>query len=125
MKFEVINSDKECVMCTEHSCCIPFNQLDSMTTSGYRFKIDGKFVSKKDIARVVKCSLQPTSELSRSTDSKSANTSKQVRCKDTGIVYANQSAAARDLGIDPAQVSDSIKTGRPRSGYTFERVIIS
>lgn len=47
---------------------------------------------------------------------------KQVRCIDTGKVYPNQSAAARDLHIDPAQVSDSIKTGRPRSGYRFERV---
>lgn len=47
---------------------------------------------------------------------------KQVRCIDTGKVYPNQSAAARDLHIDPAQVSDSIKTGRPRSGYRFEKV---
>lgn len=48
--------------------------------------------------------------------------SKEVRCLETGKVYKNQSEAAKDLKIDPAQVSDSIKTGRKRSGYTFERV---
>lgn len=47
---------------------------------------------------------------------------KYVRCVNTGKIYPNQSAAAKDLHIDPAQVSDSIKTGRPRSGYTFEKV---
>lgn len=52
----------------------------------------------------------------------SVKTSKRVRCIETGKIYENQSAAARDLKIDPAQVSDSIKTGRRRSGYTFEKV---
>lgn len=49
--------------------------------------------------------------------------SKKVRCVDTGEVFDTQSAAAKHFKIDPAQVSDSIKTGRPRSGYTFEKVI--
>ena len=40
---------------------------------------------------------------------------------DTGEIFKTQSEAARRFNIDPAQVSDSIKTGRPRSGYTFER----
>ena len=53
------------------------------------------------------------------------NTSKKVgkiRCVDNGKVYNKQSEAARDLGIDPAAVSDSLKTGRKRAGYLFERV---
>lgn len=49
--------------------------------------------------------------------------SRQVRCIDTGEVFDNQSAAAKHFKIDPAQVSDSIKTGRPRSGYRFEKVV--
>lgn len=53
----------------------------------------------------------------------SKSTSKRVRCIDTGEVFDTQSAAAKHFNIDPAQVSDSIKTGRPRSGYTFEKVV--
>ncbi|WP_301003131.1 hypothetical protein [uncultured Duncaniella sp.] len=48
---------------------------------------------------------------------------KEVRCTDTNEVFMNQSVAAKYFGIDPAQVSDSIKTGRKRSGHTFEKVV--
>ena len=56
-----------------------------------------------------------------STPTENKKVSKQVICVDTGKIYKNQSEAAKDLGIDPAQVSDSIKTGRKRSGYLFQR----
>lgn len=45
-----------------------------------------------------------------------------IRCKETGQTWDKQSHAAKELGIDAAQVSDSIKTGKTRSGYTFERI---
>lgn len=45
-----------------------------------------------------------------------------IRCKETGQIWDKQSHAAKELGIDAAQVSDSIKTGKTRSGYTFERI---
>lgn len=48
---------------------------------------------------------------------------KEIKCLEDGKVFKNQSAAARYYDIDPAQVSDSIKTGRKRSGYTFGKVI--
>lgn len=47
-----------------------------------------------------------------------------IRCVETGKLYNKQSHAARDLGIDPSAVSDSIKTGRKRKGYTFEKVLV-
>ena len=45
-----------------------------------------------------------------------------IRCKETGQTWEKQSWAAKELGIDAAQVSDSIKTGKTRSGYTFEKI---
>lgn len=45
-----------------------------------------------------------------------------IRCKETGQTWDKQSWAAKELGIDAAQVSDSIKTGKTRSGYTFEKI---
>lgn len=46
----------------------------------------------------------------------------KIRCIETGELFDKQSQAAKALGIDPAAVSDSLKTGRKRAGYTFERV---
>lgn len=46
----------------------------------------------------------------------------KVRCIDTGEIFSKQSEAAKKYGIDPAAVSDSLKTGRKRAGYTFEWV---
>ena len=46
----------------------------------------------------------------------------RILCVDTGKIYSKQSEAAKDLGIDPAAVSDSLKSGKRRAGYIFERV---
>lgn len=48
----------------------------------------------------------------------------KIRCIETGTIYDKQSHAARDLGIDPSYVSDSIKTGKSHKGYTFERIYV-
>lgn len=47
----------------------------------------------------------------------------KIRCIETGVIYDSQAQAARELGIDPTYVSDSIKTGKRRLGYSFEKVI--
>ena len=46
-----------------------------------------------------------------------------IECIETGKLYAKQSHAARDLGIDPSYVSDSIKTGKQHKGYSFRKVL--
>lgn len=132
MHFQVVRAiDNRPMMGTEYLSCIPFDQLDSMNSSGYYFKLDGKKVSIKVIKDLEK-QLPPEYRIevkpgvSNNTKSRPAFVSaetKGIRCKDTGEVFKNQAEAARHFNIDPAQVSDSIKTGRPRSGYTFEKVI--
>lgn len=54
MKFEVVNRDGQVVMWTDSVDCIPApNELDVMTSAGYRYKIDGKIVSKSKITETV------------------------------------------------------------------------
>lgn len=124
MKFTTVNSNGQ-AMCT-YIDCIPFDDIEQMAKAGYKFKLDGKVISKSAVI-----AMQPTIKHSVDTNPADTNTSntastnnksRAVRCVDTGEVFNNQSAAAKHFNIDPAQVSDSIKTGRPRSGYTFEKV---
>lgn len=114
MLFEVVRcSDNRPMMCTEYESCIPYEQLKSMTESGYYFRLDGKKVSENTVQSLQK----------RDKSVREAYSNKSVRCIDTGEIFKNQAEAARHFNIDPAQVSDSIKTGRPRSGHTFEKVV--
>ena len=113
MKFEVVDYRGKPFMCTEYAECVPIHKLDALQDAGFKFRVDGKMASKNQVLSqlgVISGDMTPASK------------SKRVRCVDTGKIYATQSEAARDLNIDPAQVSDSIKTNRRRSGYLFEKV---
>ena len=181
MKFEVVNRLGNTVMSTEfESCVYDLDDLTSMYQAGYRFKVDGKFVSLGRVLPTVQASSAKQSisnntmvtkttdtvtkdadsvvleqseisnvETSNSTnlidesidnfvteqtdsiqnesqDTKSVTSASKkkfiIRCKETGQTWDKQIQAAEELGITPAQVSNSIKTGKKRSGYTFERV---
>lgn len=47
---------------------------------------------------------------------------KKVRCVQTGECYLSMSAADSAIGCSSGQVSNSIKTGKPIYGYTFELI---
>ena len=142
MLFKVIGPDGQTKLGTEFVQCIyPEDVLLSMSRCGYKFELNGKRATAKAVSDYVKENMS-SSEIEENSEEKedSANndvvidtqekkpkpeTSKKVgkiRCVDNGKVYNKQSEAARDLGIDPAAVSDSLKTGRKRAGYLFERV---
>ena len=54
MKFEVIGMDGKTVFQTEYRECIPAkHQIDDMSKSGYKFKIDGKNVTKKKLLELL------------------------------------------------------------------------
>ena len=108
MLFEIFAKGGEGRMETTSVSCIPFDQLDSMSKAGFKFKLDKKRASVTEIKKLAK--LKPSA---------SSNKTFVIRCLETNKIYGKQSEAAKDLGIDPAQVSDSIRTGRKRSGYTF------
>lgn len=106
MKLEVIDRDGVCKASTEYEECVNLDLLKYQADDGFKFKLDGKVVSYATLA------------------SRFGNRVKQIviQCVETGDEFKTQSEAARKYNIDPAQVSDSIKTGRPRSGYTFIKV---
>lgn len=145
MLFRVIGPDGQEKMGTEFVQCIyPEDVLLSMSRCGYKFELKGKRATAKVVSDYAKENIDPSlvvEETSENTNDESNNdavsinqakeektkqeTSKKqgrIRCVDTGKIYNKQSEAARDLGIDPAAVSDSLKTGRKRAGYLFERV---
>lgn len=94
---------------------IPVSSIDSMAAAGCKFWWEDKQVSAAQLKKF----LNTVAFVQECT-----STAAKIRCVTTGKIYDKQSDAARDLGIDPAQVSDSIKTGRIRSGYLFEKVNI-
>lgn len=110
--YEVYGPDKALKMVTNSAECLPKEHVDDMFAEGYVFKDSGKLMTKSQVK-----SAKGTSD----TDVTAPSGKPYILCVTTGKVYVNQSAAARDLGIDPAQVSDSIKTGKIRSGYLFTK----
>lgn len=54
MKFEVINNEGKTVFGTHEVQCIPaMNTIISMSKAGYKFKFDGKQVSKKKLGELL------------------------------------------------------------------------
>lgn len=131
MKFEVVKKiNNQVMMHTEQEQCVSFEHLDSQNTN-YYFRVNGKKMDANGVRKALpeaykewcKQNNQKPQKSSSATSTPTTPTSRKVRCLDTGEIFDNQSLAAKHFAIDPAQVSDSIKTGRPRSGYTFERMV--
>ena len=115
MLFTVIGTDGNPKMGTEYRECVyDLEQLESMASAGCKFKWNDKFISLTNLKK----------ELGSSFDNNEPATANGsiILCVETGDKFNKQSEAAKALGIDPAAVSDSLKTGRKRAGYTFTRV---
>lgn len=115
MLFAVIGPDGHPKMGTDYRECIyDIEQLESMESAGCKFKWNDKVVSLTNLKK----ELRSNSETVKST----VQNESFIVCLETGDKFNKQSEAAKALGIDPAAVSDSLKTGRKRAGYTFTRV---
>lgn len=115
MLFTVIGPDGHPKMGTDYRECIyDIEQLESMASAGCKFKWNDKVVSLTNLKK----ELGSNSETVKST----VQNESFIVCLETGDKFNKQSEAAKALGIDPVAVSDSLKTGRKRAGYTFTRV---
>ena len=115
MLFTVIGPDGNPKMGTDYRECIyDVDQLESMSSAGCKFKWNDKMISLVNLKK----------ELGSASDNiEPPSTNRSIiLCLETGDKFNKQSEAAKTLGIDPAAVSDSLKTGRKRAGYTFTRV---
>lgn len=129
MLFEVLR-DNKVYMHTEHLTCINMDHVKHQASAGYRFKIDGKFVTPSQILKMVGCNhdvdattsvpVEPVEPVKPVKPVKPKRKVRKVYCYETKTLYDNMSVAGRELGIDPAAISYSIKVNRPTtSGYTF------
>lgn len=131
MKFEVIRKyDNAPMMSTESESCIGFEFLDSQEKAGYYFKLDGKRITAKELKKKFGYKDgQSTKSSESANDNKSAASTpvttrkvRAIRCINNNKVYANMSEAGKDLGLDSALISYSLKVNRPTKGYSFEFV---
>ena len=54
MKFEIFDERGNIVMQTESQRCIPpKSHLESMRNNGYKFKLDGKLITKKELNNLI------------------------------------------------------------------------
>lgn len=114
--FTVIGPDGNPKMGTEYRECIyDIEQLESMASAGCKFKLNDKLISLSNLKKELGSASDSIEQISTSSRS-------IILCLETGDKFNKQSEAAKALGIDPAAVSDSLKTGRKRAGYTFTRV---
>ena len=151
MKYETYLPGYGTMVVTESVECVDTQEtINILSKGGYKFKVDGKVVSKDNVHSAVGKSLgiscdevrrritrhkNAYSKVEESGNKKSKDdehTSQpdtsmrrkvtKIRCIETGDVYKNMTEAGKALGVDPASVSEAIKLGRPRGGYHFERV---
>lgn len=55
MKFEVIDNKGNTIFNTTEKICLPNKlEIESLTCAGYKFKLDGKIVSKKKLLEQIK-----------------------------------------------------------------------
>ena len=55
MLFEVINSQGKTIFYTNEKICVPpYKQIKTMLTTGYKFRLDGKIMTKKSLEEFTK-----------------------------------------------------------------------
>lgn len=122
MKFEVVRkNDDKVIMSTEHESCIDFQCFESQEKAGYYFRLNGKKMSGKAIKAHFEHSDKSNDSPSISNDA-TIRKVRPIRCLNNGKQYKNMSEAGKDLGLDSALISYSLKVGRPTKGYSFEFV---
>ena len=126
MKFEVRDGTRTMFQ-TEDVGFIPdLEYLESMHEVGLKFYIDNKLASVTSVDEARNKEAVVRNERVGKPDKPislfAIKSNRMVHCIETDQYFNKQSEAAKTLGIDPAAVSDSLKTRRKRSGFTFEWV---
>ena len=148
MKFEVINSNGRCMQTTNHPECVPYQFLESMANHGYKFRVDGKIVSRVRVKTAIEESLgikeiavtpevaekeiatvtETVQQTVASSDEETSPIQKKKRvrgkivCVEDGKEFNSQSDAAEFYNISPMSISNSVKNGKAVKGHTFKKV---
>lgn len=124
MKFEVRDGTRTMFQ-TEDTGFVPdLEYLESMHEIGLKFYIDNKLASVASVDAIRNKEVDTQNKMTSKSDKPISlfdiKSTRMVHCIETDQYFNKQSEAAKILGIDPAAVSDSLKTHRKRSGFTFE-----
>lgn len=128
--------DNQAMMGTDYLSCISFDALDSQEAAGYYFKVNEKrmtakqvkafFKDKKDfqpaLNDAVKEEVKHDVEPSTFKELRSKRKVRKIKCLNTGTIYNNMTACAKDLGMDPAAISYAMQKNKPAKGFSFEFV---
>lgn len=107
---------------------IPYRHIESLAENGRVFKWNGERISVKQIME-----LNPNKSKSKKTDitkpisdtkediTKPRNTrgKRKIYCKELNKTFESAAMAAKELNINPAQISVGISKGKSVRGYTF------
>lgn len=125
MEFEHIYNG-ECKCCDAHISCIDIRAVEHQAAIGYKFKLNGKSITLSQIREFLSSNGAPSTTKAAESVTKVAPQStrkvRSIRCLNNNKTYKNMSEAGKDLGLDSAQISYSLKVGRPTKGYSFEFV---
>lgn len=119
MQFEHIAPDGESKCVDTDISCINIENCIDQAAHGWKFRLDGKRIELSQVKQLVGYTGKSSSSAEPVTATRKV---RSIRCKNNNKIYRNMSEAGKDLGIDSAQISYSLKVGRPTKGYEFEFV---
>ena len=126
MKFEVRDGTRTMFQTEDIGFVPDLEYLESMHEIGLKFYIDNKLASVASVDAIRNKEVDTQNKMTSKSDKPISlfdiKSTRMVHCIETDQYFNKQSEAAKTLGIDPAAVSDSLKTHRKRSGFTFEWV---
>lgn len=126
MKFEVRDGTRTMFQTEDIGFVPDLEYLASMHEIGLKFYIDNKLASVASVDAIRNKEVDTQNKMTSKSDKPISlfdiKSTRMVHCIETDQYFNKQSEAAKTLGIDPAAVSDSLKTHRKRSGFTFEWV---
>lgn len=126
MKFEVRDGTRTMFQTEDIGFVPDLEYLESMHEIGLKFYIDNKLASVASVDAIRNKEVDTQNRMTSKSDKPISlfdiKSTRMVHCIETDQYFNKQSEAAKTLGIDPAAVSDSLKTHRKRSGFTFEWV---
>lgn len=126
MKFEVRDGTRTMFQTEDIGFVPDLEYLESMHEIGLKFYIDNKLASVASVDAIRNKEVDTQNKMTSKSDNPISlfdiKSTRMIHCIETDQYFNKQSEAAKTLGIDPAAVSDSLKTHRKRSGFTFEWV---
>lgn len=107
---------------------IPYHSIESLAKNGRTFRWNGEKISVKQVMELdpdnkkkAKKSVieEPTDTKVDITKPTKSRKGRKIYCAELNKTFDTAAQAAKELNINPAQISQGISKGKPVRGYTF------